>query len=187
MRINTAYLCLLPYCVFFYLCFCVRRILQATMTDAAESQAIVFDDIFTATQLNPEGKYFDKVNRVVGKGETFEADLTLDIASEIYPIREGDKFTMALASTLRLDGQPDDGTYDQSGVSSLLDKYEYGMSGKVFRYEYSGQDKVYVHTRVSVLACTKVLNLFPSLQIHHCFLWRVVNALTRRPETFIGD
>eukprot|EP01138_Halocafeteria_seosinensis_P012013 gb/GECG01012277.1/.p1 GENE.gb/GECG01012277.1/~~gb/GECG01012277.1/.p1 ORF type:complete len:182 (+),score=15.66 gb/GECG01012277.1/:1-546(+) len=142
MRINTAYLCLLPYCVFFYLCFCVRRILQATMTDAAESQAIVFDDIFTATQLNPEGKYFDKVNRVVGKGETFEADLTLDIASEIYPIREGDKFTMALASTLRLDGQPDDGTYDQSGVSSLLDKYEYGMSGKVFRYEYSGQDKV---------------------------------------------
>lgn len=58
------------------------------------------------------------VNRLVAKGETFEVDLTLDIASEIYPIEEGEKFTMALASTLRLDGLPDDGTYDQSGVVS---------------------------------------------------------------------
>jgi len=42
-----------------------------------------------------------------------------------------------------MDGKEDDvDTYDQSGKETLLDKYDYGMCGKVFRYERTKTDKV---------------------------------------------
>ena len=52
------------------------------------------------------------MNRIVARGETYETSLVLDIASEVYSLVEGDKFTLTLASTLRLDGKPD-GALDQ--------------------------------------------------------------------------
>ena len=55
------------------------------------------------------------VTRIVCKGVSYEMDLTLDINSEVYPMKQGEKFTLALASTLDLDGKPDDGLFDQSG------------------------------------------------------------------------
>ena len=42
-------------------------------------------------------------------------ELLIDVNSEIYPLAEGEKFSLALASTLALDGSEDDGTYDTSG------------------------------------------------------------------------
>lgn len=131
-----------------------------------EVPAELFQDIFTVTGVNPDGKKFDKgahpqllrnlschtvadlaivcfaVNRLICKSETYEMDLSLDIASEVYPLKTGDKFSMCLRSTLRRDGKPDDGEYDQSGEGSVLDDYEYGMSGKVFQYDYESNGKV---------------------------------------------
>lgn len=59
------------------------------------------------------------VNRLVCKGETYEADLVIDVASEVYSLKEGDKFTLTLASTLRLDGKPDDDNFNQDGKVSV--------------------------------------------------------------------
>lgn len=70
--------------------------------------------------------------------------MVLDIANEVYSLREGDKFTMVLTSTLRLDGKPDGDEFNQDGKPTLLDSYEYGMCGKVFRYDYTGDNKVSV-------------------------------------------
>lgn len=105
----------------------------------------LFEDIFDIRQLNPEGKRFDKVTRIVCKGVSYEMDLTLDVNSEVYPMKQGEKFTLALASTLDLDGKPDDGLFDQSGKPTLLDRYEYGMYGKVFRYEHEGGQRVAIY------------------------------------------
>ena len=41
-----------------------------------------------------------------------------------YPMKEGERFTLVLASTLDESGQPSDGTFDASGEPSLADKYE---------------------------------------------------------------
>ena len=69
----------------------------------------LFEDIFEVTALNPDGKKnFDNVNRIAATGSTYECDLLLDINSQIYSIKEGEKISMALASTLNLDGTPDD-------------------------------------------------------------------------------
>ena len=62
-------------------------------------------------------------------------DLILDVHSELYPVHLHEKFSMSLTTTLSLDGTPDENVYDQSGMPSLLDKYEYAMQGKLFRYK----------------------------------------------------
>ncbi|XVF37621.1 hypothetical protein REPUB_Repub20aG0025300 [Reevesia pubescens] len=72
----------------------------------------------------------------------------LDVNSEIYPMHVGDKFTMALAHTLNLDGTPDTGYYTPViflpgvvGRKSLADKYEYVMHGKLYKISDDGSGK----------------------------------------------
>jgi DNA-directed RNA polymerase I, II, and III subunit RPABC3 len=96
----------------------------------------LFEDTFEVAKLNPDGKKFDRVSRIVARGETYEVDLTLDVASEVYPLRVGDKFTLVLASTLRLDGKPDEDTFNQDGKPTLLDQFEYGMCGRTFKFDH---------------------------------------------------
>lgn len=137
----------------------------------------LFEDIFEISKVNPEGKKFDRVNRIVAKGETYETDLVLDVASEIYPLKAGDKFTLTLASTLRLDGKPEEEVFNQDGKPSLLDQYEYGMCGRTFKHDHI-KDNV-----VSILASFG--GLLMQLQGEQRHLMRVkvdqrVYALLRR-------
>eukprot|EP00937_MAST-01D_sp_MAST-1D-sp2_P002701 g2701.t1 len=103
--------------------------------------SVLFEDIFDVRELNPDGKKFDRVTRCVCKGVSYEMDLVIDINSDVYPVRERDRFSCAIASTLSLDGKPDSGEYDPTGQPSLLDRYEYCMHGKMFRYESDKDDR----------------------------------------------
>jgi hypothetical protein len=46
--------------------------------------------------------------------------MQLDVATDIYPMSTGEKFTMVLAPTLNLDGTPDTGFYTQVKVTSFF-------------------------------------------------------------------
>lgn len=100
------------------------------------AKVTLFEDIFEVTALNPDGYKFDRVNRLQATGTTFECDLLLDINCEIYQLKETDKFTLVLASTLHLDGSPADHfSYVPANPHSeptLADNYEYVMHGRVF-------------------------------------------------------
>ncbi|GBG27476.1 DNA-directed RNA polymerases I, II, and III subunit rpabc3 [Hondaea fermentalgiana] len=112
------------------------------MADDEERSGILFEDTFEVKDVNPKGKsstQFKNVSRIVARGATFEMDLVVDIQSELFPMAMNERFTLALASTLDMDGKPDDGTYNQSGAPTLLDKFDYGMHGRVFSYEYVGE------------------------------------------------
>lgn len=54
------------------------------------------------------------VSRVHCKSELYDMDLVLDVNTDIYKLRKKEKFGLALATTLRLDGAPDEGHYDQA-------------------------------------------------------------------------
>jgi len=95
--------------------------------------SILFEDIFDVKDIDKDGKKFDKVSRIMASSENYEMELILDVDVDIYPITFGEKFSIALASTLNLDGSPDEGVFDQTGKPSLADKYEYVMYGKVFK------------------------------------------------------
>lgn len=58
------------------------------------------------------------VTRIEAKSEKFDMFMHLDINTEIYNFKEGEKFSMALAPTLNLDGTPDTGYYLQVTCSS---------------------------------------------------------------------
>jgi DNA-directed RNA polymerase I, II, and III subunit RPABC3 len=107
----------------------------------AVAKVTLFEDIFEITALNPDGYKFERVNRLQAKGTTFECDLLLDINCDIYSVRETDKVTLVLASTLHLDGSPAD-HFSYVPVSSaapepsLADNYDYVMHGRVFDISY---------------------------------------------------
>ena len=88
------------------------------------------------------GKRFDRVDRIAAVATTSETSLKLDLACEVFALAPGERFTLALASSLRLDGKPDADYWEPDGKPTLLDQYDYGMAGKVFKYEYMGDRRV---------------------------------------------
>ncbi|XP_030528047.1 DNA-directed RNA polymerases II, IV and V subunit 8B [Rhodamnia argentea] len=94
---------------------------------------ILLEDVFKVERLDPDGKKFDKVTRIEARSERFDMFMHLDVNTEIYPIKEGQKFTMALATTLNPDGTPDTGFYTPGNRKSIADKYEYIMHGKLYK------------------------------------------------------
>ena len=68
----------------------------------------------------------------------YEMDLTLDVATDVYPLAPGDKVSLALARTLNLDGTPTEeawGPAAQAPRATLADSYEYVMFGQVFKFK----------------------------------------------------
>lgn len=73
--------------------------------------------------------------------------LTLDFNVELYPLRVGDSFALALSSTLTPDGEKDAGIETQSwrleeGKGGLADEYEYVMYGKLYKFDTGASDTV---------------------------------------------
>src|SRR4051812_35150195 len=94
-------------------------------------------------------------------------ELILDVNVDLYPVEINTKFSFALASTLNLDGTPDEPVYDQSVFhkQTLLDKYEYVMYGKVFKYSEERQPTTKVYEKVVV--------------VWWCGVWRVACGVWR--------
>eukprot|EP00211_Chloroparvula_japonica_P013015 CAMPEP_0119134540 /NCGR_PEP_ID=MMETSP1310-20130426/17135_1 /TAXON_ID=464262 /ORGANISM="Genus nov. species nov., Strain RCC2339" /LENGTH=138 /DNA_ID=CAMNT_0007125341 /DNA_START=293 /DNA_END=706 /DNA_ORIENTATION=- len=99
--------------------------------------SILFEDIFVVEGKDTQGKYFDKVSRFECQGENYEMELTLDINTDIYPLKVGTKLTLALATSISLDGGTEERGYNvrEAEGESLADNYEYVMYGKVFKFE----------------------------------------------------
>jgi len=53
------------------------------------------------------------VSRVEAHSEQLDTYMQLDVATDVYPVRAGEKFNMVLAPTQNLDGTPDTGYYTQ--------------------------------------------------------------------------
>ncbi|PON72577.1 RNA polymerase, Rpb [Trema orientale] len=66
----------------------------------------LFDDFFSVESLNPNGEKFDKVSRIVAQSEKHGMLMHLDVNTEIYPMKKGDRFLMVLSPSLNWDGAP---------------------------------------------------------------------------------
>jgi len=103
---------------------------------------ILFQDIFEVSDIDPHGKKFDKVSRVLGNSENMAMELTLDLNTEIFPMSVTEKFTLVLASSLSTEASVSESLInepwrDMSGIKSLADDYDYVMFGKVYKYDDS--------------------------------------------------
>ncbi|KAJ4827387.1 hypothetical protein Tsubulata_007377 [Turnera subulata] len=103
-------------------------------------------DIFTVQFI--EEKKFDFVSRIGARSEKLELFMLLDVNTEVYPVKEGDKFSVLITVTLNLDGSAETGYYNPNKQASVADDYEYVMQGKLYKIEEVGEG---AHEKVEVL------------------------------------
>ncbi|KAJ7357052.1 hypothetical protein B0H14DRAFT_2671930 [Mycena olivaceomarginata] len=125
----------------------------------ASATSIVFDDIFTISAIDKEGKKFDRVSRLYARSKNYEMELTLDYNIELFPLLQGQSFALALASSLARGGTQAttsgaEGTEDTEdkdrdvwrpdgkGRHGLEEDYEYVMYGKVYKFDQGTNENV---------------------------------------------
>ncbi|KAH9806810.1 RNA polymerase [Melampsora americana] len=109
--------------------------------------SLLFDDLFTLTDLDKEGKKFDRVSRLKAISSNHNMNLTLDFNIELYSLKIGDSFALALSASLTPEGEKDGGPEIQSwrledGKGGLADEYDYVMYGKLYKFDTGASDTV---------------------------------------------
>jgi DNA-directed RNA polymerase I, II, and III subunit RPABC3 len=111
----------------------------------------IFEDRFKVLAVNPDGKMYQRVSRIVCKSSSGVA-ITVDINSEIYSgVEAGQTLAIALARTINLDGTEGSNQYDH-GVfqqATLMDSFEYVMHGLVFECNSDEKDATSVRALIS--------------------------------------
>ncbi|KAK7187601.1 hypothetical protein DPSP01_003717 [Paraphaeosphaeria sporulosa] len=141
------------------------------MTDAT-----LFEDTFSISDVN-SGKY-DRVSRLRGLSDDNSVDLTLDINHELFPVERGERLSVVLANTIRLDGVKEDAKagwrdVQRSGEQTLADMYDYVCYGKVYRVtgeESNGNSKVYLSFGGLLLVMSGPYRKLTGLKIEHLYL-----------------
>lgn len=110
---------------------------------------ILFEDSFVVESADP-GRY-TKVVRITGNSSTqSDIKITLDINSELFPVKANDSLTIVLASILGNESSmlTSNGSWrpPKNDDRSLADDYDYVMYGTVYKFEEnSGDDKMSVY------------------------------------------
>jgi DNA-directed RNA polymerase I, II, and III subunit RPABC3 len=103
---------------------------------AASGDSTLFEDQFTVTNYD-QSKY-DRVARISAISTDSQTALTLDINVELFPMQQGEHFSLLMATTLSLDGNKDDaskGWRDVGNESTLADMWDYVCHGKIYKFE----------------------------------------------------
>lgn len=98
----------------------------------------LFDAQFNVQQIDPDGKKFDRVSRIVAHAPASEIKLSIDIAVDIYPMAGKRQFTLQLARTLHRDSAgaeekrgKEEWRIDVPGNEGITADFDYVMHGKV--------------------------------------------------------
>lgn len=110
---------------------------------------ILFEDMFNVDSI--DSARYNKVSRITGQSSTSQdIKITLDINSELFPVRDNDSLTIMLASSLGNESSmlTSNGSWrpPKSNDRSLADDYDYVMYGTVYKFEEnSNNDKMSVY------------------------------------------
>ena len=123
--------------------FHLQLVRSTASSTAIMGDSQLFLDTFSIASLNAE-KY-DRVSRIFGHTENGDTELHLDVNTELYPIAEGERIQLMLASTLNLDGTRDDGKGWRDvgrGEQSLADTWDYVCHGKIYRFQEGDEENM---------------------------------------------
>ncbi|WFD41059.1 DNA-directed RNA polymerases I, II, and III subunit RPABC3 [Malassezia japonica] len=111
----------------------------------------LFDTQFVVQQIDPDGKKFDRVSRIIAHSPTLDMSLSIDIATDIYPIATGQQLTFQLVSSLRREkgegeeSQADRESWRVDSGDDLSADFDYVMYGKIFKYDERSTEQVTVY------------------------------------------
>lgn len=108
--------------------------------------ASLFTDTFEVVRIDwdhvkkVKDKKFDQVSRIEAKSEFYDYYITIDINTNIYPVKEDEKIEVMLSSSLNESAEANESGYNPSKeLDSRADSYEYIMQGRVFKYSQKKQ------------------------------------------------
>lgn len=110
---------------------------------------ILFEDNLRVTDIGKDGKVFEKVSRIEGVTEDLNCRIQLDVNTDIYSIKKDAYYSILLTKSLYADGSPSPNNFNlemYSKKNSLLEKYDYVMHGKIFKYSEETGGKVTVYS-----------------------------------------
>lgn len=98
----------------------------------------LFEDSFVVQEVD-RGRY-NKVSRIEATSTSQDScKLSLDINTELFPLKPQEELTIMLSTTLSLEGKEEsDSTSWRAplpGTRSLADDYDYVMYGTVYKFE----------------------------------------------------
>jgi DNA-directed RNA polymerase I, II, and III subunit RPABC3 len=108
----------------------------------------LFEDNLRITEIDKDGKAFDKVSRVEGITEDSNCKIVLDVNSDVYPVSKENYYTILITKSLNADGTPSANTFSidmYTKKNSLMDKYDYVTYGKIFKYSEETNGKVSIY------------------------------------------
>ncbi|KAH0485184.1 MAG: uncharacterized protein KVP18_003993 [Porospora cf. gigantea A] len=94
---------------------------------------LLFEDRIAVKSIDTSK--FERVARIKGKTSAFEADISLDVNTDLFPVQEKQVITIAIAD--QICAIPNKTGIDvlTHKLPSLLEQYDYVMHGRVFRVE----------------------------------------------------
>jgi DNA-directed RNA polymerases I, II, and III subunit RPABC3 len=108
----------------------------------------LFEDNLRITEIDKDGKAFDKVSRVEGITEDSNCKIVLDVNTDVYPVSKENYYTILITKSLNADGTPSANTFSidmYTKKNSLMDKYDYVTYGKIFKYSEETNGKVSIY------------------------------------------
>ena len=101
----------------------------------------IFEDTLEVQDIDKDLKVFDKVQRCEGLTQDAKYYISMDINSDIYPMKVGASYKLLLAKSIyESKPTPVHFEYDlfANTKNTLMDNFDYVMCGKVFQFS---QDK----------------------------------------------
>ena len=97
----------------------------------------VFEETLDVQFIDRDLKVFDKVQRIEGETQDSKYYISMDINSEVYPMKKGASYKLLLAKSIyESKSTPAYFEYDlfANTKNTLMDNFDYVMSGKVFQF-----------------------------------------------------
>ena len=104
----------------------------------------VFEEILDVQYIDKDLKVFDKVQRCEGETQDSKYYISMDINSEVYPMKKGASYKLLLAKSIyESKDTPANFEYDlfANTKNTLMDNFDYVMSGKVFQFSLDKKKK----------------------------------------------
>ena len=104
----------------------------------------VFEETLDVQYIDKDLKVFDKVQRCEGETQDSKYYISMDINSEVYPMKKGASYKLLLAKSIyESKSTPAYFEYDlfANTKNTLMDNFDYVMSGKVFQFSLDKKKK----------------------------------------------
>ncbi|KAG4302181.1 hypothetical protein PCK1_001453 [Pneumocystis canis] len=92
------------------------------------TETVLVDEIFHINKV--DSQKFDRVSRIMAISSSQDMELTLDINSELYPLKTNESISVQVTSAMQ---------------DEFRDSADYIMYGKVYRFDEGEKDRVSVY------------------------------------------